>query len=203
MKDYIVENQGLVGQQEYLRLSLQVSDNIKMRRDLKNLTDDMKGVLDKLSDVVLKSEISPILLEKGMSEDKREYLFLNGQPMKAVDAYIEIYSMAKKTIHVVDDYISPKTLHLFQGANSGVGITLITDNKGNYLKNSDCMDFQSEFPNNPLKMIQSRNISHDRFIILDYGTKYERAFHCGASSKDARYHAIAIIEFKDSKSKTH
>ena len=74
MKDYIVENQGLVGQQEYLRLSLQVSDNIKMRRDLENLTDDMKGVLDKLSDVVLKSEISPILLEKGMSEDKREYL---------------------------------------------------------------------------------------------------------------------------------
>ena len=65
MKDYIVENQGLVGQQEYLRLSLQVSDNIKMRRDLKNLTDDMKGVLDKLSDVVLKSEISPILLETG------------------------------------------------------------------------------------------------------------------------------------------
>lgn len=84
MKDYIVENQGLVGQQEYLRLSMQVTDsikeNIRMRRDLEDLTDDMKGVLDKLSDVVLKSELSPMLLEMGKPEDKREYLFLNGQP---------------------------------------------------------------------------------------------------------------------------
>ena len=26
---------------------------------------------------------------------------------------------------------------------------------------------------------------HDRFIVLDYGEKNERIFHCGASSKDA------------------
>jgi hypothetical protein len=82
MKDYIVENQGLIGRQEYLRLSMQVSDNIKenieMRKDLDVLTDDMKEVFDKLSDVVLKSEIAPILLELGQAEDKREYLFLNG-----------------------------------------------------------------------------------------------------------------------------
>lgn len=168
MKDYIVENQGLVGQQEYLRLSMQVTDsikeNIKMRRDLEDLTDDMKGVLDKLSDVVLKSEISPILLEMGKPEDKREYLFLNGQPMKAVDAYISIYGMAKKTIHIVDDYVNPKTLHLFQGAKTGVVITLITDNKGNYLRESDRLDFQNEFPQNPLTLLQSNNMSHDRFI---------------------------------------
>ncbi len=205
MKDYIVENQGLVGQQEYLRLSMQVTEsikeNIKMRRDLENLTDDMKGVLDKLSDVVLKSEISPILLEMGKPEDKREYLFLNGQPMKAVDAYISIYGMAKKTIHVVDDYVNPKTLHLFQGAKNGVTITLITDNKGSYLRESDLLDFQNEFPQNPLNILQSNNMSHDRFIVLDYGTKSERAFHCGASSKDAGYRATAIIEFKDSQIK--
>ena len=49
MKDYIVENQGLIGRQEYLRLSIQVSDNIKenikMRRDLDELTDDMRGTI--------------------------------------------------------------------------------------------------------------------------------------------------------------
>jgi hypothetical protein len=156
-----------------------------MRRDLDELTDDMRGVLDKLSDVVLKSEIAPILLELGQPEDKREYLFLNGQPMKAADAYINIYGNAKRTIHIVDDYISPKTLHLLQGAQNGVKITLISDNKGNYLKASDYADFQSEFPNNPIVFLQSKNMSHDRFIILDYGTVEERAYHCGASSKDA------------------
>ena len=41
-----------------------------MRRDLDDLTDDMKGVLDKLSDVVTKSEIAPILLELGQPDDK-------------------------------------------------------------------------------------------------------------------------------------
>lgn len=201
MKDYIVENQGLVGQQEYLRLSMQVTDNIKenirMRRDLEDLADDMRGVLDKLSDVVLKSELSPILLEMGKPEDKREYLFLNGQPMKAIDAYMTIYGMSKKTIHIVDDYVNPKTLHLLQGAKDGVAITLITDNKGNYLKESDFIDFQNEFPQKPLSILQSKNMSHDRFIILDYGSENEKAFHCGASSKDAGYRATAIIEFKD------
>ena len=133
IKDYIVENQGLIGKQEYLQLSLQVTENtkesIKMRHDLDELTEDMKGVLDKLSDVVTKSEIAPILLELGQSENKREYLFLDGQPIKAIDAYIKIYSKAKNTIHIVDDYIGPKTLHLLQGAQNGVDITLISDNK--------------------------------------------------------------------------
>ena len=205
MKDYIVENQGLIGRQEYLRLSMQVSDsikeNLKMRHDLDELTDDMRGVLDKLSDVVVKSEIAPILLELGKPEDKREYLFLNGQPMKAVDAYIEIYSRAKRTIQIVDDYISPKTLHLLQGAHSGVEITLVSDNKGNYLKAGDYTDFQNEFPDKSVVFIQSKSMSHDRFIILDYGTDEERAFHCGASSKDAGNRAAAIIEFSDSQVK--
>ena len=40
-------------------------------------------------------------------------------------------------------------------------------------------------------------MSHDRFIILDYGTKDERVFHCGASSKDAGYKATSIVEFND------
>ena len=206
MKDYIIENQGLIGQQEYLKLSLAVSENIKenmkMRRDLDDLTDDMREVLNKLSDVVTKSEIAPILLELGKSEDKREYLFLNGQPMKAVDAYIKIYGIAKKTIYIVDDYINPKTLHLLQGAKDGVAITLISDNRGNYLKASDYSDYHREFPNNSIMFLQSQNMSHDRFIVLDYDTQDERIYHCGASSKDAGNRATAIIEFDDSQVKS-
>lgn len=157
MKDYIIENQGLVGRQEYLRISMQVSDNIRdniqLRKDMDVLTEDMRGVLDKLSDVVTKSEIAPILLELGQPEDKREWLFLDGQPMKAVDAYIKIYAKAQKTIHIVDDYIGPKTLHLLQGAQNGVTITLISDNRGGYLKATDYADFQKEFPSNPVTFL--------------------------------------------------
>ena len=108
----------MIGRQEYLRLSMQVTDSIRegmqMRRDLDELSDEMKDVLDKLSDVVTKSEIAPVLLELGKPEEKREYLFLDGQPMKADAAYIGIYAQAKKTIHIVDDYLGTKTLHLLQ-----------------------------------------------------------------------------------------
>ena len=202
LKDYVIENQGLIGRQEYLRLSMQVSDNIRdtitMRHDLDNLTEDMRGVFDKLSDVVTKSEIAPILLELGEPEIKREYLFFDGQPIKAVDAYIKIYSKAIKTIHIVDDYISPKTLYLLQGAQNCVEITIISDNKGNYLRASDYEDFQKEFPENKIVFLQSQGKSHDRFIVLDYGMDEERDYHCGASSKEAGNRATSIIEFCDS-----
>ena len=201
MKDYIIENQGMIGQQEYLRLSLQVSDSIRdgiqMRRDLDELSENMKGVLDKLSDVVTKSEIAPILLELGQPEDKREFLFLNGQPMKADAAYIGIYAQAKKTIHIVDDYIGTKTLHLLQDVKTGVSVTVISDNKYNKLSLSDYQDFHTQFPGISLSFIKSENKTHDRFIVLDYDTDDERIFHCGASSKDAGNRAAAITEFSD------
>ena len=108
----------------------------------------------------------------------------------------------RQTIHIIDDYISPKTLHLLQGAKDGVSVTVISDNRGNCLKLSDCADFQKEFPNIGVAFIQSKGVSHDRFIVLDYGTNGERDFHCGASSKDAGNRATAITEFSDSHIKT-
>lgn len=201
MKEYIIENQGMIGRQEYLRLSMQMTDSIRegmqMRRDLDELSDEMKGVLDKLSDVVSKSEIAPILLELGKPEDKREYLFLDGQPMKADAAYISIYSQAKKSIHYVDDYLGAKTLHLLQDVQPGVVVTIFSDNKNKKLSLSDYQDFQIQFPIIPITFITTQNKAHDRFVVLDYGTADERIFHCGPSSKDAGKKLSAITEFSD------
>ena len=199
MKNYIIENQGMVGQIEYLKLCLQVSDsikeNMKMRKDLDDLSESMKGVLDKLSDVVLRSEISPFLLEMGEPEEKREHLFLNGQPMKADLAYLEIFSKAKKSIHLVDDYINIKTLHLLQDVRKDVAVTIISDNVRNLLRASDLNDFHKEAPDIQVEFIRSGAISHDRFIVLDYKAEEERLFLCGSSSKDAGYRTSSIPEF--------
>ena len=201
LKDYVIENQGLIGRQEYLRLSMQVTDSIRegmqMRRDLDELSDEMKEVLDKLSDVVTKSEIAPVLLELGKPEEKREYLFLDGQPMKADAAYIGIYAQAKKTIHIVDDYLGTKTLHLLQDVATGVTVTIFSDNKYNKLSLSDYQDFQRQFPGIPVSFIKTEDKAHDRFIVLDYGTDEERVFHCGPSSKDAGKKLAAITEFTE------
>ena len=199
MKNYIIENQGMVGQIEYLKLCLQVSDsikeNMKMRKDLDDLSESMKGVLDKLSDVVLRSEISPFLLEMGEPEEKREHLFLNGQPMKADLAYLEIFSKAKKSIHLVDDYINIKTLHLLQDVRKDVAVTIISDNVRNLLRASDLNDFHKEAPDIQVEFVRSRAISHDRFIVLDYKAEEEKLFLCGSSSKDAGYRTSSITEF--------
>ena len=201
LKDFVIENQGIIGRQEYLRLSLQVTDSIRegmlMRRDLDELNEDMKSVLDKLSDVVRKSEIAPILLELGKPEEIREYLFLDGQPMKAEAAYISLYSKAKKSIHYVDDYLGAKTLHYLQDVRDGVNVTILSDNCYNKLRLSDYQNFRTQFPNIPVNFVTSQNKAHDRFIVLDYNTKDERVFHCGPSSKDAGNKLCAITEFMD------
>lgn len=205
MKNYIIENQGIVGQTEFLKLCLQVSDNIKesmkMRKDLDDLNENMKEVLEKLSDVVQRSEISPILLEMGKPEEKREYLFLNGQPMKADLAYMEIFGKAKYSIYIIDDYINIKTLHLLQGADKAVKVTIISDNIRGLLRQSDLKDFRHEAPNLCISFIKNEKISHDRFIVLDYNSEGERLYHCGPSSKDAGNKTGSIIEYSDERVK--
>ena len=209
MKDYIIENQGMIGRQEYLQLSLQVTDSIRegmqMRHDLDELSENMKDIFDKLSDVVMKSEIAPILLELGKPEEKREFLLLDGQPMKADVAYINLYSQANKSLHIIDNYISTKTLHLLQDVKNGVDITIFSDNINNKLTASDYSDFQSQFPGITIMFKKTMGKPHDRFIVLDYNTENERVFHCGASSKDAGQKLTVIMEFsnKDVKKAMH
>ena len=154
-------------------------------------------VMERLNETVTKSELSPILQDFSKEEVQREYLFLDGQPMKADAAYISIYAQAKKSVHIVDDYIATKTLHLLQDVQNGVKVTIFSDNTYNKLTASDYSDYQRQFPGRTITFKQTMNKAHDRFIVLDYGTKNERVFHCGPSSKDAGKKLAAITEFSE------
>lgn len=109
MKDYIVENQDLIGEREYLQLSMQISENIqttmKLRSDLKKVEDQMADAMDRLSNVVTRSELSEVMNEFGEPHIKRGYLVLNGNPFRADVVYDEIYRQAKESIYIVDNYI--------------------------------------------------------------------------------------------------
>ena len=48
-----------------------------------------------------------------------------------------------------------------------------------------------------IQLYRSGGIFHDRYIILDYGTKDEKIFLCGASSKDAGRRITSILEDPD------
>ena len=203
MKDYIVETQGLVAQRDVLRLSLQTNENTEAIRKLQSwLGEQQKAVagqqalllahddlladaLEQIGETVKRSEIAPFIEQFELPENAKEFLLREGKPAKADVAYMDIYSKAKQSVYLIDNYINIKTLRLLQSVKSGVTVTVFSDNLQKHLHASDYADFQVEFPHIPVTFITTGGIMHDRFIVLDYGEKNERIFHCGASSKDA------------------
>ena len=188
MKDYVIENQQVVSQRDFLRLSLQTSENaqniIDFRKQLAEIDDKVETVVSNLGDMVRKSELSPIMLNLGKPEIPAGWLILNGQPVESDIAYQQIYTLANKTIYIVDNYISLKTLILFKNAKQNVAVTIFSDNTNNGLHKVEYDDFCKEFPGLKIDVKEAGKIFHDRYIILDYGTPDEKIYHCGASSKD-------------------
>ena len=203
MKDYIIENQDLIGEREYLQLSMQISQNIhttmELRSDLNDVEDQMAEVIDRLSNVVTHSELSEVMNEFGEPHIKRGYLVLNGNPFKADVVYDEIYRQAKKSIYIVDNYIGLKTLEKIINIRCGVDVFIFSDNLVKGLRQSAFDDFSKEYPNLKIQLFHAGGIFHDRYIILDYGTNDEKIFLCGASSKDAGGRITSILEDPDRK----
>ena len=199
MKDYIIENQDLIGRHEFTQLKVKVSENreleLRSRAKLNEIDEQIKSVVDRMSDVVMRSEISPFLLDLGKPTEKHEFLILNGEPAKANETYINIYSEADKSVYIVDNYINIKTLRLLQEVKPNVAVTVFSDNLGNKLHASDLTDFGTEFPHIPVSL---RTVGG----IMDFDTPNERIFHCGASSKDAGKRLTSITEYRDDSIKT-
>ena len=201
MKDYIVENQGLIGQREFLQLSMQITSNVVemqgLRRDLMNVEDKVAGLVDNLGNVVHKSELSELILDLSNPQLKYGFLLLNGEPIEANLAYKDIYSIAKKSIYIVDNYIGVKTLVLLKDIPSSVEITIFSDNVGKGLHTLEYQDFCKEYPFRKIKFQKSGGEFHDRYIIIDWNTDKQKIYHCGASSKDAGQRITTISEVVD------
>ena len=151
MKDFIIENQNLIGEREFLQLSMQISQNIhttmELRSDLNDVEDQMAEVMDRLSNVVTHSELSEVMNEFGEPHIKRGYLVLNGNPFKADVVYDEIYRQAKQSIFIVDNYIGLKTLEKLINIQDGVDVSIFSDNLVRGLRQSAFDDFSKEYPN--------------------------------------------------------
>ena len=148
--------------------------------------------------MVTKAELSDFmkLFDSGIEHD--EILILDGEPFKADLAYQKIYRRAKRKLMVIDDYISTKTLQHLLHSKVTVKLTIISDNKARPpLRETEYADFQSENPGRSIDFIMTANKAHDRYIILDWGTKDMKVYHCGASSKDAGKKITTITQVKD------
>lgn len=201
MKDYVVENQQIVSQRDFLRLSLQTADNaqnlVMFRQKLNEIDDKVEEVVSSLGEMVRKSELSPIMLNLGKPEIPPGWLILNGQPVESDLAYQQIYTLANKSIYIVDNYISLKTLILFKNAKQNVAVTIFSDNVNNGLHKVEFNDFCKEYPGLKIDIKQAGGIFHDRYIVLDYNTPDEKIYHCGASSKDGGRKVTTITLTED------
>lgn len=201
MKDYIVDNQPLLGQREYLQLALQTTKNtqdlLELHNSLSAIDDRVASIVDTLGNVVTKSELANVMHDFSKPSVRRDWLILNGQPVESDLAYHQIYSSANKTIFVVDNYIGLKTLVLLKDVSSDVEITLFSDNIGGRLHLAEYNDFTREYPNLAISKKVAGGIFHDRYIVIDYDTAKEQIYHCGASSKDGGNKVTTITAVAD------
>ncbi len=96
MKDYIIQGQHVLPTTELLALTTQTRNNTEEIRQIKQQVNDLTVVINDFTDKNI----------------RKDYLFYNGQTVAADIAYSEIYSHAKKTIHIIDK------LHQFE--NTGL-----------------------------------------------------------------------------------
>ena len=198
MKDYILGNQDLIGQRDIMQITMQSAENkaeiSRLRMDLGSVEKQMSDVMDQLSDVVTKSDLAD-MMNSFVNDEDNGWLMYNTKYCSADVAYSSIYSQAKKSVYLIDNYIGLRTLVLLKNAPAGADIKIFSDNIGSgKLHNVEYTDFCREYPNIKLTMQHTGGIYHDRFIVLDYGTKNERVFLCGASSRDAGARITSIVE---------
>ncbi len=99
MKDYIVENNELIGAKEIIRLSVQTAKN---SADIEDIRKNM----------ATKDDLKKVMANFVYPDTYKHFLILDGQKIEADVAYTKIYKSAKKSVYIVDNYIGLKTLEL-------------------------------------------------------------------------------------------
>ena len=182
LKDFVSENRDLIPSKNILQIESRTSK-------LETTVDEMRTDLNKV-------------MSNFIDEDSyKHFLILDGKKLEADMAYSKIYKTAKKSIYYIDNYVGLKTLDLLSNVKNGVAITIFTDNvyKKAPIKQFMVDDFKVQNPTNAINLKKTNGKYHDRYIVVDYATKNETIYHCGASSKDAGNKITTISKIEDVK----
>ena len=181
MKDYIADNRVLLDANVLLNIPKKLD---KHDRDIRSIKHDLKEVMSNFID----------------PNTYKHFLIMNGEKIEGDLAFKQIYGYADKSIIVIDNYVSLKTLDLLRSKKSDVAITIITDNQAHdKLTQIQLADFVAQ-TNTQIEFLECGNEMHDRFVVLDFESDNEKIFLCGASSKDAgnRITTIMLVPFPES-----
>ena len=187
MKDYIVaENQLLLGNNSITEIAAQTIQNT---RDIALLSNEMRENRDALQKV-MENFVDP--------SSFRHFLILNGHKLEADVASAQIYGMAKKSRLIGDKYVDVKTLNLLRNVRKGVSVLIFSDLLGGSRMTDDMLaDYRAARPDVSIDKKPAMHKFHDRYILVDFKTKSEKLYHCGASSKDAGNKITTIVQLDD------
>ena len=178
MKDYIIETSG----------HLLTNTNSYIESKFSSIDSRFEVVESKL-DIVMDNfnDLSKL----------KHFLIFNGERIEADIAYQQIYSLAKQSIIIADNYIGVKTLEHLKVCSSDISITICSDNVARI---GITEEYLEDFKNDTglvITLKPNNNIVHDRYTIIDYQTDNETIFHSGSSSKDAGNGITTIMEIEN------
>lgn len=142
------------------------------------------------NDLVIRHDYDIKLLQTSFQkfEEKRKdnEIYFNGQIYDAYSKVLEIFSLSKSELIIVDSYADKVLLDIIRRLK--VKVIIIT--KENLLTNGDIDNYNRQYSN--LKVIHD-NTFHDRYFIIDQSTIY----HCGSSINRIGYKTFSINLISD------
>ena len=186
---YVFTEQGVAMLASVLRtnvadeISVKIMDAfVKMRRYISNSLIEQKYI----NELVLKDNKRIELLEETFNqlEVKKEHLFFEGQIYDAYSLLIEILSVAKEEIIIIDNYAGRELFDILKDVKCNIKV--ITKNTSEEL----IKKYNKQYNN--VDVIKN-DVFHDRFIIIDRKILY----HSGSSFKELGKKCFAINKIQD------
>mgnify|MGYP004526691217 CR=1 FL=1 len=183
---YVLTEQGIMMLSGLLRSDIAVKVNIQIIDafvKLKKYVNLENRMLINHEKRILKLEET---IDKMNEKEKINSIFYEGQIYDAYSKIINILSLAKSNIIIIDSYADNTMLDIISKIDKMV--VLICTNKK--LKNMDLSKYNKQYSN--LKVVYN-NSFHDRYFILDNNILY----HCGASINCLGYKVFGINKIED------
>ena len=136
-------------------------------------------------------KLNEVLKRLNTGEPPLQGVFFEGQLWDACSLVEKLIARAKKTILLIDNWVSIETLDMLAKKGCGVEVTIVTSKRGNKLAASDISKFNTQYPT---LIIKESAAFHDRFLILDN----KELYLIGASLKDLGKKCFAFTKMDGS-----
>ena len=198
-KPYAFTEQGVAMLSSVLKSESAIRVNIAIMRAFVQLRHTImggSGLVNRLSNVEMKiieqdnrmsvqeqklfdhdRKFDTLFETKDRGELKSKGLFYNNQEFDAYVFVCDLIRSAKKSIVLVDRYVTEKTLTMMLKREKAVSVTIYTYDKSKVLE-MDLATYNEQYPDNPMQLLPSYGM-HDGFLFID-----DVAYHFGASLKD-------------------